>query len=140
MLLDEIANYLASTGIGTVGVSIFKSMIPTEAPNQCVVISEYGGLPTTKVANYAVGSAPLEWPRFQVMVRSNPLTTTGYYSTARVLINSCYRALDGLATSLSSVRYVYVEALAPPFAIGLDDNERQMFVANFQAAKEITST
>ena len=136
-LLTEIANYLASTGIGTVGSTIFISMLPTEAADQCVVLTEYGGMGTEKTVAMGVGGAKVEYPRFQLMVRSNVLTTTGYYSAAKTLAQNAFNKLDGFVGTMSGGTYFWIAGLQNPFSIGLDEgNERMMIVSNFQAARQ----
>lgn len=128
--LDEIGTYLQTSGIGTLGSSLFIGMLP-QTPDTCVAIYEYGG----SVGTYTMGStvsARLEYPRIQAIARA------ASYSTARAKIQSVYTTLDAVAeTDLSSKRYHRIRAATPPIYIGKDESNRPMFSCNFETMKDV---
>lgn len=130
MLLDELAAYMQTNGIGTPGTDLFEGTLP-DSPDAAVTLYEYGGLaPTHTIGG---GAAKFERPRVQVLARA----TT--YSAARSKIEAVYKLLDQLAgVTLSSVRYLRVEAVSSPLFLERDANNRVKMVCNFQVHKELS--
>src|SRR5574337_2076253 len=129
MILDELGLYLQTNSIGTLGTDLFTGTLP-DTPDNAVALYEYGGV--TPVSTLGPGQAKFERPRVQVLVRA----TT--YSAARSKIESIYKLLHGLAnTSLSSVRYLLVEAVQSPAFMEKDTNNRVKLICNFQIHKEL---
>lgn len=130
MLLDEIGTYLQTNGIGTLGTDLFTGTLP-DVPDNAVALYEYGGV--APVSTLGPGQAKFERPRIQVLARA----TT--YSAARSKIESIFKLLHGLAnTSLSSVRYLLIEAVQSPFFMEKDANNRIKLICNFQIHKELS--
>lgn len=130
MLLDELGLYLQAQGVGTLGTDLFTGTLP-DAPDNAVAIYEYGGV--SPVSTLGPGQAKFERPRIQVLARA----TT--YSAARSKIETVFKLLHGLAnTSLSSVRYLLVEAVQSPFFMEKDANNRVKLACNFQIHKELS--
>ena len=140
MLLDEIGTYIASTSHGlslSFSSNLFKVPIPETAPDNSVSIIEYGGVQAMRAMGESLSAPVCERPKFQVIVRS----TLDGFNTGRGLAESIHRLLDGMAdTTLSSVRYLYVRAIQPPFLLGdpEDENARFRFVCNFEAMRATT--
>ena len=130
MLLDEIGNYLQINGVGTLGTDLFTGLLP-DAPDAAVAIIEYGG--TAPTHTLGGGTAKYEQPRVQVVARA----TT--YSAARSKIETIYKLLQAVSNaSLSSVRYLSIEAVQSPFLLTRDENARAVLACNFQIVKELS--
>ena len=130
MLLDELATYLAAQGIGTQGVDLFNGVLP-DSPPDAVALFEYGGV--APVHALGGGQAKYERPRVQVVARA----TT--YSAARSKIETIYKLLQAVSNaSLSSVRYLSIEAVQSPFLLTRDENARVVLACNFQIVKELS--
>lgn len=128
MLLDDIATYLASKGIGTVGVDLRKGFMP-DSPDNLVVLFEYAGEPTEMTMGD--GDSTLERPGLQVRVRNKS------YPDGRAKIQSVADTLHGLAeTVLGGKRYLLIRANQSPESIGQDANGRNEWVINFSVLKE----
>lgn len=131
MLLDEIADYLQSQGIGTVGTNLFKGLMP-ESPDAAVAVFEYSGLEVQRVQE--VAGVAYEQPRIQVMSRA------ATYAAARQKAEAVYAALATVKNQeLSGIRYLRIQPLQPPFLIGRDANSRPLIVFNCQILKVLSS-
>lgn len=130
MLLDEIASYLASQGVGTEGVDLFKSLMPDE-PSNCVALYDYGGSPPAMTLG--AGAAQWEEPRIQVVARA----TT--YSAARTKIGDVFTVLHSLLnTTLSGTLYISIEAVQSPFLLDRDESGRVRCACNFHIRKVLS--
>lgn len=130
MLLDELGTFLQTQGVGTLATDLFTGLLP-DAPDAAVAIMEYGG--ASPVHTLGAGNAKFERPRVQVIVRA--LT----YTAARTKIESVYKLLEALVnTTLSSVKYLRVEAVQNPFFLERDANNRVKLACNFQIHKELS--
>lgn len=128
MILDELGAYLQTQGVGTLGTDLFTGTLP-DVPDNAVALYEYGGV--SPVSTLGATNMKFERPRIQVLARA----TT--YSAARSKIEMIFKLLHGLAnTSLSSVRYLLVEAVQSPFFMERDANNRVKLICNFQIHKE----
>lgn len=121
MMLDDIAFYLSSHGIGTVGVNIFEGARPP-TPNQLVALYQYAGeVPAL------IRGIKMEYPGLQVWSRATtePLAIT--------LLDSVVDALHGLTEySTAYARYLCIEARSSPMDMGADANGRLEYVVNFR--------
>src|SRR5512143_1312249 len=134
MILDELATYLVSQGVGstsqTASWAVFKGFEP-ETPDKCISLFETGGDP-----NEQHEATPIDRPTFQVRIRSDDYG----YSTGRAKIAAARTALELVGnTSLSGRRYVHVVAMREPISLGLDENQRPRWVQNFRAIRSRTS-
>lgn len=137
MILSDIGDYLSSGGIGTVGSTsnwgIYLGKQP-DAPDRCVTVYEYGGAASLHAMSSGPGRAVAERPRVQVVVRTNS------YSTGRTKANDVFRLLDGLRErAINGVTYKWAAAIQPPFALGRDENDRQLIACNFEIIKAIST-
>ena len=136
MILDELATYLASTGVGytTVGGTtgdIFKALAP-QSPNSALMLFEYPGLPSYKTMQGGVGGAIAELPRVQIVCRGIPQD----YNTPRTNAKAVHNKLDGLGQkTMTGIEYLWIEALSPPFLLERDENERVWIACNYQVTK-----
>ena len=123
-LLDDVASYLQTAELGTVGTNILKGFIP-HSPDALIALFEYSGFPPDKVAS-------IESPQVQVRVRA-----TGY-NDAKAKIISVFSALHLLwETTINSNRYLYVYANGSPGFMRRDANGRSEFVQNFTVIREV---
>lgn len=123
MLLDDIANYLQTQGIGTVGTDIFRGLMPDQ-PDNCIALFEYAGSPPDLHWNG-------EYPGLQVRVRNKS------YSAGRAKIGAVVDVLHGLTEQvLGTTRYLLIRANQSPESLGRDNNGRNEWVVNFAVIKE----
>lgn len=141
MLLDDIATYLAaqstSLSVGAAGnlVKAINLDAPT-VPNTIVALYEQAGVFNQYAMSTSTGTVSVvyESPRLQAISRSTS------YQTARTNAQTVYTILDGLSKNLptsSGTRYLSVEAVQAPFALGRDGNDRHIVSVNFDVTKEI---
>lgn len=123
MLLDDIATYLQTNGVGTVGTDIFLGQLPA-SPDNCVALFEYAGFPPDLIWSG-------ERPGLQARIRNKS------YSAGRTKAEQVVQKLHGLAEStLSGTRYLLVRAEQSPESLGRDANGRNEWVVNFAIIKE----
>lgn len=137
MLLDDIADYLSSGGIGTVGTDLFKGFMP-ETPDVAVVVVETGG----RSPDRAMGAGPggttvaMEWPRVQVICRNTQFD----YSAARSKAHDVFKLLEGMPTrTINGTAYFWGAAVQSPFPIGRDDDARVLIGCNYDIAKALST-
>jgi hypothetical protein len=138
MLLDAISTYLAAAGIGlTEGTNLFKSDMP-DTPDLSVAIYEWGGQHNEKVFIPGPGTAILERPSFQILVRGNRANVvSGVYAAARALAEAIYLKLDGYKGTLSGVEYKWIECAGNPYSIKTDENQRPHIGADYDVVKAL---
>ena len=122
MLLDDIADYLETQGIGTVGVDIFKGEMSDE-PSNCVAIERYAGKPPDTLG--------YEYPGLQVRVRN----------TSRPDAEAKIKSIESLLHCLSNItlngtRYLSLFAQQGPVPLGRDESNRIDLVQNYIITKE----
>ncbi len=117
----NLAEYLEDEGHGTVGTNIFIGKIPSEAPNNCVIVYDTGGVaPDTYI--------PTRSPSAQIYVRNTS------YETGKEKIEAIVSSLHKEAnfSIQTGEQYVYyAKLMQEPSHIGQDENDRQEFSANF---------
>ena len=94
LTVDDVADYLASGGVGTVGTDIFESGFfdsagPPATPDAQVAIYEYQGDAPEQVLGPA-NASPLLYPRVQVVARA------ATYAAARAKAQAVYDRLAGV--------------------------------------------
>lgn len=123
MLLDDLADYLSTGGMGTV----YKDYLPPEPDTTIGVFSQLGSAPVHTMRAPHV----LEQPRVQIRCRSDSLQTA--HSTAR----SAYELLNGLRNrTINGVLYHWAEATSDPLLIGRDQNARFTVACNYDVKKD----
>ncbi len=134
MILDDLADYLSSGGLGTEGTDLFAGYMP-ETPDACLVLYETGGQAPVHAMNPLAGQAVVEMPRVQVVCRS-----TAYdYATARTKAHSAFKLLDGLpARTSNGTDYLWGTALQSPFTLGRDDAGRVSIACNYEVVKRLS--
>lgn len=135
MLLDDIADYLSSGGIGTVGTDIFKGYMPgPPAVDAVVAIYETGGTAPIRAMSPGPGTTVVvQRPRIQVVCRA----ATDAYLTARTKAKSVYDLIEGLPTrEINGVAYKWGAAVQEPFVMGRDESGRVLVACNYDIVKE----
>ena len=126
MITDDIAAYLATQGVGTVGTDIVKGFLP-DTPGDCVAVYQKGG--------YApIQPFSIERPQLHVVVRGST------YDNAQQKANDIYVILHrAWELTLSGRRYLYIRALTSPTYLYTDYSERDphvYFAIDFIVTKE----
>jgi hypothetical protein len=120
-LIDDVADYLASNGVGTVATDIFVGFLPEE-PNNCVAVLDTGG--STPDAYIPTKSAT-----FQVLVRSEN------YDVGKTKLNTIRELLHRKTNSnlgTGSNYLFYILAMSEGGHIGREENGLDTFSINFQ--------
>lgn len=126
-MIEDIAAYLVTGTIGTIGTDIFLAYVP-EDPDTCVMLFEYAG----SAPDMTHDKASDENPGLQVRVRSQ----RGEYQTGHDLAKSVQTLLHGVSnTTINSVSYKLIKANHSIAFMGFDDRERPEFVQNFSVMK-----
>jgi len=123
---DDIADMLTSDGLSsTIHVGDLKA-----EPSTAIVVVPTAGLPNLRTFSASV----LESRRVQIRARSTD------YQVAQALMSSAEGFLDGAKNrTLNGTLYLWIEAVQPQFYVGLDDNERHIFSANFSCLRSVTT-
>lgn len=137
-MLDEIAYYLSTKSLGTIGVDLFKSFMPNN-PFTVTTIYEYSG--ARNQFTFGTTTNPVwERPRLQVVSRSSS------YERARKTIEPIYRTLEIVANQTikpSSIGtgtfYIRIQPIQAPFSMGLDAHELLRIACNFDVMKAIST-
>lgn len=138
-LLDDIGAYLQAQGIGTLGSTLFLSQLPESTSTGTVVgiLESPAARPATRAMTGTVGTQAvrLEWPRIQIQARS------ALYGPGRDKITDVVHRLDNLGPIVwSGVRYEKITCLTRPARLlRRDSNDRTIFYAEFEIAKEPSS-
>ena len=132
IMLADIASRLQNGTIGTIGATtgwtIRVAEIPN-APDTCVSLYEYAGLPSDLTLD---GTRDVT-PGLQVRVRGE---RNGYIA-ARQKAEAISVLLDGISNiTINGTKYKYIFATQQPSFMGLDENQRPMWVQNFRVCKE----
>ena len=131
MVLDEVAAYMETQGIGTRAVDLFEGDLPI-SPDACVAVIEYPGVGP----DYTLGTGvSYEYPRIQVLVR-NPIR-----ATAESKANAAFKALAAVVNqSLSGVSYLAITPLQSPFLLEREKDalQRWKLAFNCQVLKAVS--
>ncbi|MBU1110783.1 minor capsid protein [Patescibacteria group bacterium] len=120
-LIDNIADYLASNGVGTVATNIFVGTLP-DSPDTCIAVLDTGG---SQPDQYI----PTKEPTFQILIRS---TDYDLGKTKLDLIRSLLHQKSNLQFVTGGQYCYFVLALSEGGHIGRDLNGFDMFSINFQ--------
>lgn len=137
MILDDLGSFLQAQGVGTVGTTLFKGLIPEDAPlvatqDSLVALVEVPGLPPVHVHSQAAAS--YEQPVVQVLTRGVPYG----YAAARTKAHQAYVTLDGVQNqTLSGTQYLWIAALQSPFLLKWDDLARPLIAFSVRCAKAL---
>lgn len=123
MMLDDIAAYLQTKGLGTVGTDIFKGKRPS-SPDACLALYQYAG----EVPELISGTT-YEYPGLQVWSRATNQVD------ALTKLDAVIDELHGLSEySTTYARYLLVQARQSPATMGEDENGRIEYVVNFRVS------
>lgn len=139
MLLDEIATRLDDSGIasssGDDGWVLMKSMLPDSSAlqNKMVALIEVSG-------EAPDGYTELDRPRFQVLVRGDPITqVSSAYEEARAKAEEIKIDLHTLAPVTLSGRYFpAIWAMQDPFLREYDKSDRPILSIDFRVFRSRT--
>jgi len=127
---EEIADKLASLGMGTVGTDIFIGVYP-ENPDVLTAVFETGG--SAPEFGFSTPGLKYEHPSVQIVCRGE----RGDYAGPRALINIAYLGLPTVqAATLGSTYYHMIKPIQAPMVMHRDDNARVLFVFNVSCEKE----
>lgn len=117
----DIAAYLQTQAIGTVGTNIFYGYLP-DAPDNAIAIYDTAGRPSQ--------IHEIDRPNFQVVVRNTS------YSSAATTIQSIQALLQNITnTTINGQFYVDISNLQSPFSAGYDVEKRVEFRQNYVTIK-----
>ena len=129
-LLDDLATYLASQGLGTVNVDITKGGFNAGGPEPQLTMVHSGGLPPVQFLD---DEAHEDRPTVQISVRCGTDDDAGLiaYRDAEARASEAYRAIYGLAgQTIGTTRVIDSVPTQTPFFLQWDQNERAVFVFN----------
>lgn len=123
-MIRDIAQYLQTNGVGTVGTDIFLQQLPAN-PDNVVALFQYAGEPPDLHWNG-------EYPGLQVLVRNKNT------EAALTKIEHIKNILHGISeTTINNHRYLLIRARQSPELLEKDGNNRAIFVCNFRVIKEV---
>lgn len=127
--VQEISKFIADSGHGVEGTTIFKGILPAEPDFAIQVLDTPGDDPLFQMGADIQGV--IEQPRFQILVRSaDPLQ-------ARVVAAGIWQDLAAVTNQVvNGTYYLRIEPRQSPFMIENDDSERTRIVCNYQAIRE----
>lgn len=135
LLLDDLADYLSSQmGSGwTRAVTVFTGILPASPDRALLVTEPTGGFPSVHTMAASVGSSNvIERPRIQVTVR-------GTAESAQQASRDSYLAytfLNGFRErSINGTRYLWMDAVQPPFQLPPDTTLRPYWIFNIDLMK-----
>lgn len=119
MLADDITQYMATNGIGTLATDLFEGNLP-DSPDSAVVVIETGGTQPER-------ELPFKSPTFQVYIRNQG------YSAGRTKLDAVRALLHAIQNqTIGSTYFYYIFAISEGGHVGRDDNSRDLFSINFQ--------
>ena len=128
MILDDLADYLSTSGVGTIGTNLFKNALPS-TPDLAVALFLTGGpAPEHRMSSGPV-SAVVERPHVAVWVRDTR------YDGAHKKAQDVWRLLDGYSGVLNGVSYLWASALQTPFPLEVDEAGRQIVACNYEVMR-----
>ena len=124
--IADIRTYLTTALLveGATGWACFLGAEPS-TPDKCVTIYEYAGFAPTRA--FGASSSDVPRPSFQIRVRG---TNDQDYLTPNTKIKAIIAALNKATVSSDLVLFV---ANSAPIPLGLDSNNRHIFVYNFDS-------
>lgn len=125
-LADDIADYLATQGCGTVSSDIFTGRLP-DTPDDCLaVIERPGAPPLMTLTGGSLAELKIDRPMIMIRIRSAD------YSSGRTLAHLAFKALHGLTeVTLGGSLIHLMEALQSPAHLGIDEKQRDEWSQNF---------
>ena len=125
-LLEDIAIYLNTIGIGTPGQTVFIGNMPNTPVNALGIYSSGGEV--------SVAGSPVYRPGFQLLLRRS----SGDFANASNLADYLFQVLDDKWNVLDRVRGRII-ATSAPGVFFRDDSGNLVFSLNFQVITVITT-
>jgi hypothetical protein len=120
MIITDLAQYLVTQGVGTLGSSIFASYLPDNVDTGLCVIDTGGVAPDVDL--------PTRKKTFQVFIRG------ANYTTGQSLLDNVRGELHQLAnTQIGDYYFYYILALSDGGHIGKNERGLDEFSINFTA-------
>lgn len=120
-LVENLATYLQTQGIGTKATDIFVGMMP-DIPDNCIMIDQTGGVAPDRYL-------PVSQPTIQISVRNSSYLDG--LDKAKAIYNLLHKEDDALVLEASGVDVMVIDAMGEPAHIGQDTNSRHLFSMNF---------
>lgn len=119
-MVDDIAQYLADGGLGTLATNIFTTYQPS-SPASCVTVLETGGPEPLEIAG-------IKSPTFQILVRNSN------YDTGKTKFDSVRSRLQSVKnTTIGNTFFYYILLISEGGHIGRDEPGRDEWSLNFRA-------
>lgn len=134
LMIDELAAYGVTQGVGTLGTDFFRFALTADPDEQMALVPYRGG----EESEQAFGSDSLKWefPRVQFVSRG----PVGDERTAATNCDVAYKAYGKIAAeTLSGTFYHSVTIISPPFRLGMDDSGRPLYAFNMRVEKEVSA-
>ena len=127
-MVDEIADFLAARGHGTLGTNLFRRSMPPTPDDLVCVIQWEGDAGEFVQDNFDI---EVENPRLQVRSRSkNP-------ASAEAALSGPYGELMRIRNEvIGGTRYISIMPLMAPSVVERDDNGRYIAQCDFAVRKE----
>lgn len=124
-ILDALATYLQTQGLGTVATNIFLSRMP-ENPAVCITLYESQGVGPTHV--FGPSAKAIDHQRIKCMTRG----VSHDYTGTRTLCNNVRETLGAVRnTTLSGVQILSILPTSELYPIERDHDERPRIVCDF---------
>jgi hypothetical protein len=124
-MIEDIATYLQTVGVGTIGSTLFKGQIPT-LPDNCVAVFQYAGSSPIVTHDKKV----LDSLGLQIRVRNTE------YSVGMTKAQEIIDLLSPKSNiTIGTGFYLSVVANQNPVPLGLDEKGRHEFSVNFSILK-----
>lgn len=125
--MTDIADLLVLAGAGAKASTIFVGRMP-DAPDECVSVMPYQGLPAMYVQEQATPA--YQRPSFQVLIRGSRDSTLATEARATAIHDYLAAVSNRL---VNSTFYLAIRPNAPAFPLPRDGNDRDLWVVNAQA-------
>lgn len=118
-MLDDIAQFLADGGLGTIATDIFTTYQPS-SPDNCIAVLETGGPEPPEIA-------AIKTPTFQVITRNNN------YDNGKVKHDAVRARLQAIKnTTIGNTFFYYILLVSEGGHIGRDEPGRDEWSLNFR--------
>jgi Bacteriophage minor capsid protein len=128
-MVDEIADYLAANGFGTVGTNIFTFHMPT-TPDVCLSVHQFAMGPPIITMDRTVKSEQVG-----LQIQSRALTD----QAAETNLYAVFAALAAIANvTIGSTRYQGITGKRSPEQLKIDQDNRVVFYCEFTVLKALS--
>lgn len=122
--LDAIATHIQTNSLGTKGTDLFIGQLP-DISGISTVLTQYDG----SVQELFKGGQTIEVPSLQIRVRG---TKDEYVNTLTRCADIRDLLVDITNTTVNSVVFLRIKPTGTINSLGLDENRRYQFTANFE--------